>query len=51
MHPAWLGMVVHKKKAPPFGGAHFFAELALGMDPSTSLRAGSRGRPSPHGLC
>jgi len=26
------------------------AELTLGSDPSTSLRAGSRGRPSPHGL-
>ena len=25
------------------------AELAPGLDPSTSLRAGSRGRPSPHG--
>ncbi|MGA8150692.1 MAG: DNA polymerase Y family protein [Terriglobales bacterium] len=26
------------------------AELALGPDPSTSLRAGSRGHPSPHNL-
>jgi protein ImuB len=26
------------------------AELALGLDPSTSLRAGLRGRPSPHNL-
>jgi len=26
------------------------AELARGLDPSTSLRAGGRGRPSPHGL-
>jgi protein ImuB len=26
------------------------AELALCLDPSTSLRAGSRGRPSPHNL-
>lgn len=26
------------------------AELSLGLDPSTSLRAGLRGRPSPHGL-